>query len=465
MAIWRWYRELSLGSKILLFMVFGVILGIAAPTQAMALEPLGDLFIRLLLMAAIPLVFFNLLSGLTSLDNLGVLGRLGAKVMAFYLGTTTMALALGLVVVSVIRPGDGMDLTGEGDDVDQEFGEIPGVVEILLDLFPENAVLAFAEGEVVQIVVFAIFLGVATLLLSDEQRDPLATLFEAFAAALRKLVDIIMRFGPIGIGALTAATVGEYGDQIFGPLALFLVGIWIAQACMFSLQMGILAVFTDFQPKEFLTRTGPLYATAAGTCSSLASLSVALQMAEERLRLPASVYSFTLPLGAQLNKDGTAIMLSAILLFTAQAAGVDFTLGETLIILLVGLILSEGSGGIPGGGLVIALIFVQAFNLPVEMAVIMGGIYRLIDVGNTTINVTGDMVGTTLIAQTEGWRKAEAFAAHAPVEPGDPGDGGDSSGTGGPTTSPADPDSDAGTSLSRDGRPVETSTSRTRGSP
>lgn len=379
-------------------MVAGVILGIVAPGPAMALEPAGTLFIRLLMMAAIPLVFFNLLGGLTSLKNLGVLGRVSAKIMAFYLATTTLALTLGLIVMSLLQPGLGMQLEGE---VGEEFGEIPGVLQIIVDLVPANAIAAFSEGEVAQIVVFAVFLGVATLLLPEDRRAPLAKVFNAFADLFRKLVDIIMKYGPIGIGALTAATVGEYGSQIFGPLALFLVGIWTAQALMFLVQMGLLTAFTAFRPIEFLKKTGPLYATAAATCSSLASLAVALEMAGKRLKLPESIYSFTLPLGAQLNKDGTSIMLTAVLLFTAQATGVHFDLPTTLTILLVGLILSEGSSGIPGGGLVIALIFVQAFHLPLEVAVIVGGIYRLIDMGSTTINVTGDMVGTSIVAHSE----------------------------------------------------------------
>ena len=154
-------------------------------------------------------------------------------------------------------------------------------------------------------------------------------------------------------------------------------------------------------PLHFLKNTGALYATTAATCSSLASLTIALDIAEKKLRLPPAIYSFTLPLGAQLNKDGTSVMLSAILLFTAQAAGVEFELSSLITILLLGLVLSEGASGIPGGGLVAALIFVEAFQLPLEIAAIVGGIYRLIDMGNTTINCMGDMVGTILVARSE----------------------------------------------------------------
>jgi Na+/H+-dicarboxylate symporter len=398
-SLYQRYRRLSLGVKILIFLVVGIIAGIIFGEKAQLVQPLGDLFIRLLLMAAIPLVFFNLLAGLTSLTDVRVLGRLGGKIILYYLSTTVAALTLGLAMMHLLKPGAGMTLT---EPVDETFGEVPGVVDLLLDLVPENIFAAFSSGKVSQIVVFAILLGVTTLLLPAEKRAMLQRGFEVLAELLRKLVDVILRFGPIGIGALAASTVGQYGSKIFGPLALFIAGVWSAQAVMVLFYMIILYTFTRQSPLGFLKKTGPLYATTAATCSSLASLVVSMELAEKRLRLPKSIYTFTLPLGAQINKDGTAIMLAGVLLFTAQAAGVSFNLAAQVAIILVGLILSEGSGGIPGGGLVIALIFVQAFNLPLEIAAIVGGIYRLIDMGSTTVNCMGDMVGTSVVAHLEG---------------------------------------------------------------
>ena len=394
------YRQLSLGLKILVFMGIGVVAGLALGERAAVVQPLGDLFIRLLLMAAIPLVFFNLLAAIASLSDVGLLGRLGIKIFSFYLVTTALALALGLASASWLQPGRGVQLT---EEVSEDFGEIPGVVDVLLELVPTNVVESFAEGNVAQIVVFAVLLGIASLLLDDDKRAPLQVFFQSFAELFRKLVALVLRFGPIGIGALAAATVGRYGSTLFGPLALFLASVWAAQALMVVVYMILLRALSGASPLTFLKKTGPLYATTAATCSSLASLTVALDLAEKRLKLPTSIYSFTLPLGAQLNKDGTSVMLSAILLFTAQAAGVEFDLASTITILLVGLVLSEGSSGIPGGGLVSALIFVQAFQLPLEIAAIVGGIYRLIDMGSTTINCMGDMVGTVIVAKSEGF--------------------------------------------------------------
>ena len=397
-SLLRRYRQLSLGAKILLFMIAGVVVGLLAGERAVVVEPLGDLFIRLLMMAVIPLVFFNLLASITSLDNPSALGRVGGKIIAYYLATTTMALVLGLTVMHLLRPGDGMSLR---EEVDAEFGHVPEITDVFLGLVPENVFQAFAAGQVAQVVVFAIFLGVATLFLPDQARQPLQRGYGVLAEAFRKLVGLVLHFAPIGIGALAAATVGRYGSSIFGPLGLFVVGVWTAQAAMVLVYMTLLVVFTRRSPLGFLRRTGPLYATTAATCSSLASLAVALDIADNRLELPRSIFSFTLPLGAQLNKDGTAVMLAGILLFTAQAGGVEFSLASQVVIVLIGLILSEGSGGIPGGGLVIALIFVQAFNLPLEIAAIVGGIYRLIDMGSTTVNCMGDMVGTVIVADSE----------------------------------------------------------------
>jgi len=392
--------RMGLGTRILVGMLAGAILGATLGEGIAPVEPLGDLFIRLLMMAAIPLVFFNLLAGLTALTDLRTFGRLSVKIVGYYLLTTTAALTLGLAAMHLVRPGVGMTLT---QPVDTALGDVPAVADILLQLIPTNVFQAFVEGNVAQLVVVAVLLGITTLFLPPEPRDLLRRGYAALAELFRGLVNLILLVAPFGIGALMAVTVGRYGAELVGPMSRFLLGVWGTQVVMMGIYMTLLTLLTDRRPWPFLRDTGPLWATTVATTSSLASLSVALEMAE-KIRLPRTVYSFTLPLGAQINKDGTSIMLSAVLLFTAQAAGVDFTLGEMATILLVGLLLSEGSGGIPGGGLVIALLFVRAFNLPLEVAAIVGGIYRLVDMGNTTINVMGDMVGTDIVSHSEARR-------------------------------------------------------------
>lgn len=384
-------------------MVLGSALGAVLGERATVVQPLGDLFIRLLILAAVPLVFFNLLAGLTALSDVRTFGRLAGKIMGYYVVTDLIAISLGAGAMILLRPGVGMQLT---EQVDGAVGAVPSLADVLLGMVPANVFAAFAEGNVVQIVVVAVLLGVATLLLTGDSRARLVTAYGDLAGLFRRFVDLVLFTAPVGIGALMAVTVGRYGAALVGPMSRFLLGVYAAQFVVFLGYMALLAVFTERRPLRFLRETGALWATTAATTSSLASLSVSLETAE-KIALPRPVYSFTLPLGAQLNKDGTSVMLGAVLFFTAQAAGVDFTWGAFATILVVGLLLSEGSGGIPGGGFVIALIYVQAFNLPIEVAAIVGGIYRLVDMGNTTVNVMGDLVGTSLVATSEGAR-AEA---------------------------------------------------------
>ena len=391
---------MGLGTQILIGMVLGSFLGAVLGERVTVIQPVGDLFIRLLVLAAIPLVFFNLLAGLTALSDVRTFGRLATKIMSYYVVTDLVGLSLGLAAVALLRPGVGMQLT---EQVEGTVGAVPSIGDVLLGMVPSNIFRAFADGNVVQLVVVAVLLGMATLMLTGSTRDRLSVAFSDLAALFRRLVDLILLVAPLGIGALMAVTVGRYGASLLGPMTKFLLGVYAGQLVIFVGYMVLLRAFTDRRPLQFLRDTGPLWATTAATTSSLASLSVGLEIAE-KIRLPRSLYSFTLPLGAQLNKDGTSVMLGAVLLFTAQAASVDFTAASFLTILFVGLLLSEGSGGIPGGGFVIALIYVQAFNLPIEVAAIVGGIYRLVDMGNTTINVMGDMVGTSLLAHSEAAR-------------------------------------------------------------
>ena len=393
-------RKIGLGSQILIGMVIGSMVGGIFGDAAAIVEPVGDLFIRLLVLAAVPLVFFNLLAGLTVLSDVKTFGRLAGKTMTYYVTTDVAALLLGLGAMAVLRPGIGMQLTGS---VDGPVGTVPSIAEVLLGMIPRNAFEAFVEGNVVQIVVIAVLIGVATLLLAEGSRMRLAGLYQDVSALFRRLVDVILLTAPVGIGALMAVTVGTYGAALLGPMARFLVGVYLAQLVVFLAYMALLRLSGARSPLKFLRETGPLWATTAATTSSLASLSVSLETAD-RMGLPSSVYSFTLPLGAQLNKDGTSVMLGAVLLFTAQVAGVSFTPAALVSVVLIGLLLSEGSGGIPGGGFVIALIYVQAFNLPIEVAAIVGGIYRLVDMGNTTVNVMGDLVGTCLVVRSESKR-------------------------------------------------------------
>ena len=401
-GIFSRYTRLGLGVRILIWMLIGAGAGLALGERAAVVEPLGTLFIKLLMMAAIPLVFFNLLAGLTGLSDATALGRLSAKLLVYFTATTVFALAVGLGAAALLQPGRDMALS---EPVSDDVGSVPGVIELLLDFVPDNVFASLASGNVVQVVIFAVLLGVATLRLPDAARAKVADAYALGADLFRKLVDVVLLTAPVGIGALTAVALGRYGDALFGPLGLFVVGVLGGQVVVFALYWILLSMASNWSPPRFLRATGTLWATTAATCSSLASLAVGLDVAE-RMRLPRSVYGFTLPLGAQINKDGTSVFLAMVLAFTAQAAGMEWTPTTVGMAILMGLLLSQGSAGIPGGGFVISLVLVQAFQLPLELAAIVGGIYRLVDIGNTTINIMGDMVGTAILSRGEELRLA-----------------------------------------------------------
>jgi proton glutamate symport protein len=396
------YLSLSLATRILIWMTAGAVLGLILGEKMLWIQPVGEIFLRLLILAAIPLVICNLLAGIAAVGDIKTFGKIGSKIMGYYVLSTAFAITVGLTIMSLYNAGKGFELTGEPDT---DLGTVPNLVDIIMDMIPSNVFSALSEGNLIQIVIFTTLLGFATLYLPKDLREKFSTGYEYAAELMRSLVELILRMSPLGLGALMAATMAEYGSQILGPLTLFIVAIYTAQIAMIIFYMLILYTVGRVRPLWFLNKTRDLYATTVATCSSLASLAVSLDIAETQLKLPKKVFSFTLPLGAQFNKDGTSIMLAGILIFTAQAAGINLSAAEMVQVVIVGLILSEGSGGIPGGGLVIAMLFAEAFSLPLEIVAIVGGIYRLIDMGNTTVNCMGDMMATTVISRLDtDWR-------------------------------------------------------------
>ena len=395
---WRWYRQRSIGTQIFIGMAIGVIVGFWMGPSAGSMKPVGDIFIRLLVMAAIPLIFFTLMSGLTTIKEAGFVGRLTARILVYYVVTSIIAFSIAIAVMDWIQPGSGFHLKGE---VKGEIGQMPSLATVVLDVFPSNIAQSFATGNVTQIVVFGVFLGVAALWLEDHHRASVVAFFDTGRALFIRLVGIIIAFAPIGLGVLTAYSVGVYGSKIAGPLLKFIGAIYLSEFAMFAVIMILLYVIARVSPLFFLRRTYPLYFTTAGTTSSLASLAQALQIAEEKLHIPRNICGFTLPFGVQFTKDGTGIFLAAILLFAAQSQGQVLALGTIIIVVLTGLLLATGSGGVPGGGLVVGLVFVKAFGLPIEIAVLIGGIYHILDIGNTTLNVMNDMVATVIAARLE----------------------------------------------------------------
>lgn len=390
------YKRVPLLKKMLVALVAGAAIGLVFGEKATVLEGFGTLFLNLLKMIAVPLVLTNLVAGIASMNDPKMVGRVGGKILLYYLATTVFAIVVGVGVASILRPGLGVVLEGTYEGA---VGEIPSIGETLLGLIPTNIIKAMADGNMDKVVVFSAIMGLVILTLPEKEREHLATTFSMLSHLFTKMVGLIMLYAPIGVFALIAKTVGKYGPTLFGALAKFIGSIYLSVLVMMMIYTIMVFLFTKIKPTTFLKTASPIILTAFSTCSSMGAIPINMDCAE-KLGVPKAIHSFTIPLGAQINKDGSAIMLGVAFLFTAQAIGVPLTAGTLLRLLVIGLILTTGTSGIPGGGLVILAIMINSFNMPLEVVGVISGIYTINEMAQTMTNCLGDLAGTVITAFT-----------------------------------------------------------------
>jgi Na+/H+-dicarboxylate symporter len=391
------YKKIPLLTKLLFAMILGVVVGAVFGPPATAVQPLGTIFLNLLRMAALPLIIVNLIAGIASLDDPKMFGRIGVKILVYYTLTTALAIVFGLTAGYLFKPGAGFVLEGKYEGVIEK---IPSLGDTILGLLPVNVFAALSSGRFDQIVVFSAFLGVSVLFLGKEDRAALSRGFNLLARLFNKLVSIVMGYAPIGVFALIAGTTGKYGSSLIGTVAKYLGATYAAVAFQLVVYLIVLLLFAKLSPARFLKKASPLIITTISTCSSLASVPVSLSCSDD-LGVSRSVSSFTIPLGSQINKDGNGIMLALAFLFAAQAVDVPLSPGVLANMLFIALILTTGAGGVPGGGIVSIAIVLDAFGLPLEVIGLISGIFALMDMGLTTMNCLGDLVGTVVVAHSE----------------------------------------------------------------
>lgn len=397
MSITERYKKIPLLTKLFVGMALGVILGLVMGKGATVVEPIGTIFLNLLKMAALPLIIFNLISGICALDDPKIFGRVGGKIMIYYTATTAVAMVIGIAVATIVSPGTGFVLQGQYKGAIQK---IPSLGETVINLIPTNIFTALSQGKFDQIVIFSAFCGIAILMLNQEDRLYMAEVTGKIAKMFNRMIGMVMMVAPFGVFALMATTVGKYGSMLVGFVAKYIGATYIAIIIMVCIYLILLFLFTGRSPIEFLKKAAPLMVTTASTSSSLACVPVSLECADS-LGVSRSISSFTIPLGSQVNKDGNGIMLSLAVLFAAQAIGVYMPLATLVKVVFLGLILTTGAGGVPGSGIVSIAILIDAFGLPLEVVGIIAGIFALIDMGLTTLNCLGDLVGTVIVANSE----------------------------------------------------------------
>ena len=415
-------KKLALHWKIIIGMVLGVVYGLIANKLGWVdftnawIKPWGVIFVNLLKLIAVPLVFASLIKGVASLSDISKLSRIGGKTIAIYLASTVIAVTIGLLLVNTVKPGEGFDKDSikteqieEGANEKIEAAKIvedEGPLKFLVDIVPTNIFDAASDNRnMLQVIFFAILLGIALVMLPDEKTTYVKGFFDGINDIILQIVDIIMISAPYGVFALLGGLVVDFGAsaELFIALGKYSVTVIVGLLLMILVVYPfILKIFTKMKYKDFFKGIMPAQMLAFSTSSSAATLPVTMERCEDHLGVSEEVSSFVLPLGATINMDGTSLYQAVAAVFIAQAYGMELGIAEQLTIVMTATLASVGAAAVPGAGMVMLVIVLGAIGVPVEGLALIFGVDRLLDMMRTVVNVTGDATVATVVASTEG---------------------------------------------------------------
>ncbi|WP_016838187.1 dicarboxylate/amino acid:cation symporter [Ureibacillus thermosphaericus] len=392
-------RKIGLLTQILIAFVLAIIVGVIVGPSIEVVKPLGDLFLRLIKFIIVPLVLASLVIGIAGTGDIKRIGRMGGITFAYYLITTAIAVLIGLILANIFKPGSGLNLTISEEAADPK--EVPGVIDTLLNIIPTNPIQSMVDANMLQIIFFALFLGVAIALVGDRAK-PVYDFFDGLAEIMYKITHIVMKVAPIGIFGLIAPVVGQYGASVLLPLIKLILVVYVGcilhALIVYSSSVKFLA---NYSPVKFFKGILPASLVAFSSSSSSATLPITIQNTEENLGVSKKVSSFVLPLGATINMDGTALYQGVCVLFIVQFLGVDLSFTQQLIIVLTATLASIGTAGVPGAGLIMLTMVITAVGLPLESLALVAGVERILDMIRTSINVTGDASAAVVVQAFE----------------------------------------------------------------
>ncbi|QHL88951.1 cation:dicarboxylase symporter family transporter [Nibribacter ruber] len=394
------YRKKSLTTWILVSMVIGAEIGYSFPDFAQGLNVMSKIFLKMVKTIIAPLIFATLVVGIAGHSNLKQVGKMGGKALIYFEVVTTVALFIGLAAINISKAGEGIVLKGVTSN-EIKAAEPQTWQDIVLHIFPENIAKSVAEGQVLQIVVFSVLFGIALAMLNERKRRPLLEVTESLAETMFKFTNIIMYFAPIAVGAAIAYTVGHMGFGILVNLFKLLATLYVALIAFLLLVLLPVALFFRIPVKMFAKAIAEPVSIAFATTSSEAALPRAME-AMESIGVPRKVVAFVMPMGYSFNLDGTTLYLSLASIFVAQAAGINLSWEQQLLMVFTLMLTSKGVAGVPRASLVILLGTAASFNLPVEPIFIILGIDELMDMARTSVNVIGNCLATAVIARWEG---------------------------------------------------------------
>lgn len=398
-------KKLKLTTKIFIGLLAGIIIGLLLQNNqdiALYFQPLGDIYIRLISLIMVPLVFTSLLLGVSNVSDLKRVGKIGIATILFFMGTTVIAVIIGLVISNVIKPGTSINLIPEATS---EVAEFPSVFDTIINIFPQNIMEAFFEVNMLQIIFISLLFGVG-IVKSGEKGEGFRNIVESIYEVSINVTHIIMRLTPIGVIGLIVPVVATNGLDVLLPLSKVILAFYMAAAIQIGVTYALsVKIFSGLDLKKFFKAILPAQLVGFTTCSSSATLPVTLNSMEE-LNINKEVSGFVLPLGATINMDGNALYQGITALFVAQAYGMELSFVSQLTVVVVGTLASIGAAGVPGAGMIILSMVLSSVGLPLEGVALVAGIDRILDMGRTMVNITGDASATVIIQNIINKRRA-----------------------------------------------------------
>lgn len=390
-------KKLSLGKQILIGIAVGLAIGIISPKSAEVISPLGTVFLRLLKMLIVPLVFFSITSGVCKMGDVKQLRTVGLRFVLYIIITSGLSSAIGIMAGFIVRPGTG---TTEFLNTAQIVESAPySFIDNVVSWVPDNVVQAMATANMLQIIFFAIFLGVALLSLGEKVK-PMISLIDQGSDVMLKITEFVMAFSPIGIASLMATMITTISGSTMKEVLGFIITDNIcALLILFIIYPLIIKVFAKVNPIVFMKKITEPMLVAISTTSSAATLPVSIRTAEEKLGLPENIYGFTLPLGNTCGMNGFALFIGLCCIFASNLYGFDITFGRIAQFVFLGIILSIGAAGVKGAGIVMSTVLLEALGMPLSLIPILAAIWPTIDPAHTTLNNVSDLVGTAVIAK------------------------------------------------------------------
>lgn len=404
-------KKIGLTTKIFIALlagaVFGIVLCYMVPSGHVKddiivegiLYVVGQGFIRLMKMLVVPLVFCSLVCGSMAIGDTKKLGTVGVRTLIFYLFTTALAITVALSVGNIINPGIGLDMSAiKSNAAEVEEMAATSLSDTILNIIPDNPLNSLASGNMLQIIVFALIVGIILAKLG-ERTETVGNFFSQFNDIMMEMTMMVMSLAPVGVFCLIARTFANIGFSAFVPLAKYMVGVLLALAIQcFIVYLGLLKVFTGLNPFKFIKNFFPVMAFAFSTATSNATIPLSIDTLAKKMGVSKKISSFTIPLGATINMDGTAIMQGVAVVFAAQAFGIQLDMMDYLTVIGTATLASIGTAGVPSVGLVTLTMVFNSVGLPVEAIGLIMGIDRILDMTRTAVNITGDAVCTTIVA-------------------------------------------------------------------